>query len=446
MAWFVVVAAIAVGFILLSTRNARPPVAGSNESSAPVAAAIPSGADSQLQPELPAVTPSQALEVKEGTTVGEGVAETGAPIGGLVEILKDASQPLKARIKAARALLADGSNEAMVAVKEFLWSGPGQLRAAIAEALGSSPNPESYSLMLALLSEKDEAVAMGAVRGLAQHGSNEAMNVLRHTLFNIAAPANVRAEAALALGTMNQPGVADLLANAAAVITDERIIVQVLNALGSRSFAETQNFFENYLKSPGASGDLKVTALEALAESKGDASAFLAGFAQERDETLRAAAAWALSSTDEPGAVGEQLLAWLQQESDPTVRLRLYQALGNQETFDVARIQELVLKEPDPSARTIGFDLIAKTLRNQTSPELIAYFDQNAVIELYNAALNGPQSSDRMAAVVALKRAGTPRALSALQGLAEQAGDPRVRASAAGRPSGKPSPESVTPH
>jgi hypothetical protein len=440
------VAAIGLGIIIVSTRHSESPVSNSDTPRQSTAATPASSIAPVPHSELPLVAGRPAAEETNSTLVPENPLETGPSVNELAGILKDAAQPVKARIKAARALIANGSNEAIAVVKEVLWSGPAELRAAIGESRGSCSNPESYSLMLTLLADKDQTVAMGAVRGLARQGSREAMDVLHQTIYNTTVPLNVRCEAALGLGAMRQPGIADLLAHAAATITDEAIVTQVLNALGSRPIAESRSLIENFLKSPTVSSDLKVAAIEALGNAKGDAGSFLMSFAQNPDANLRAAAAWALSNTDELGAVGDQLMMWLQSETDPMVRLRLYQALGNQQNFNVPMIEELIRNESNPSARTAGFDLIAKILRDSPSADLTAYFDRTAVPELQNTALTAASSSDRMAAVIALKRAGTPAALSALQILAQQATDSRIRVSARGGFSGKPAAGSQGHH
>jgi hypothetical protein len=124
------------------------------------------------------------------------------------------------------------------------------------------------------------------------------------------------------------------------------------------------------------------------------------------------------------------LLASLQGEQDPEVRRRLYQALGNQESFDASTALALIQRETDASARMAGMDLVASSLHNNPTPELQTYFDQTAVPALKNAALTGESSHERMAAVIALVRAGTPSAMSALQVVAQQAMDPRVKQSA----------------
>ena len=155
---------------------------------------------------------------------------------------------------------------------------------------------------------------------------------------------------------------------------------------------------------------------------------FLASLGSDRDSDVRAAAAWALSATETSGNLGEPLLGLLRGESDADVRLRLYQALGNQESFDATAALNIIRNEKDPSARVVGLDLLAKTLAGNPTSPLRSYFDQTALPELTQTALSGQNSDDRMAAVVALTRASTfsAAAVDALRTLAQQASDPRV--------------------
>jgi HEAT repeat protein len=179
------------------------------------------------------------------------------------------------------------------------------------------------------------------------------------------------------------------------------------------------------------SSELRVAAIESLAQAKGDPTAFLASFISDSDAEVRASAAWTMSATDATGNAAPQLLAALQGEQDPEVRRRLYQALGNQESFDTSTTLALIQRETDLAARVAGMDLLAASLRSNPTPEVQTYFDQTAAPSLKNTALTGETSHERMAAVIALVRASTPSAMSALQDLAQQATDPRVKQSAA---------------
>jgi HEAT repeat protein len=347
----------------------------------------------------------------------------------LIKKLNDASLPMSERKAAIRALARLGTPEAVAALKGALPGGSDELRAAIAEGLGECTSPECTTLLLGLLNDPSQAVIQAAIRGLAQLGSPEAVAALAQLLSDSLRSSDLRSEAALGLGNINQPAAMAALAQAAVTIGDEDMVTQVLEAIGGRDFTETQSFYQKYMGS-AVSSDLRVAAIDSLWQTKGDPSAFLAGYISDADAEVRASAAWAMSATDAAGNVGPQLLASLQGEQDAEVRRRLYQALANQESFETSTALALVQRETDPVARIAGMDLLASSLQNNPSPEVQTFFDQTAAPALKNAALTGASSHERMAAVIALMRASSPSAISALQGVARQATDPRVKESA----------------
>jgi HEAT repeat protein len=334
------------------------------------------------------------------------------------------------RKAAIQALAKLGTPEAIAALKEALTGGSDELRVAVAEGLGECTSPECAAMLLGLLKDPSEAIVQAAIRGLAQLGSPEALSALTQMLNDPLRSNDLRSEAATGLGNISGPGAMEALVQAAMTLGDEDLVTQVLSAIGGREFSETQAFFQQYLGS-AVSSDLRVAAIESLAQAKGDPTAFLAGFLSDSDAEVRASAAWTMSATDATGNAAPQLLAALQGEQDPEVRRRLYQALSNQESIDTSTTLALVQRETDLAARVAGMDLLASSLRSNPTPELQAYFDQTAAPSLKNTALTGETSHERMAAVIALVRASTPSAMSALQDLAQQATDPRVKQSAA---------------
>ena len=368
------------------------------------------------------------------TAAGAAAAQAGTkaqvPVKDLIKALKDNSLPMSQRKAAIQALANLGTPEAVAALKEALTSGSDALRVAVAESLGECTSPDCAAMLLGLLNDPNQAVIQAAIRGLAQLGSPEAVTALTQMLNDPLRSSDLRSEAATGLGNITGPGAMAALTQAALTLGDEDLVTQVLNAIGGRDFSETQSFFQQYMGS-AVSSDLRVAAIESLWQAKGDPSAFLAGYLSDSDSAVRASAAWAMSATDANGNAGPQLLASLQGEQDPEVRQRIYQALGNQQTFDTSAALALVQRETDPTARVAGMDLLASTLRNNPTPEVQAYFNQTAVPSLENTALTGETSYDRMAAVIALVRASTPPAMVALQDLAQQATDPKVQQSAA---------------
>jgi HEAT repeat protein len=363
-------------------------------------------------------------------TVANATAGAPGSVKDLIKALKDTSLPMSERKAAIQALAKLGTPEAIAALKEALTSGSDELRVAVAEGLGECTSPECAAMLLGLLKDPSEAIVQAAIRGLAQLGSPEAITALTQLLNDPLRSGDLRSEAASGLGNITGPGAMQALAQAALTLGDEDLVTQVLNAIGGRDISETKSFFQQYMGS-AVSSDLRVAAIESLAQAKGDPTAFLAGYISDSDAEVRASAAWTMSATDATGNASPQLLAALQGEQDPEVRRRLYQALGNQDSVDMSTTLALVQRETDPTARIAGMDLLASSLRNNPTPEVQTYFDQTAAPALKNTALTGDSSYERMAAVIALVRANTPSAMSVLQDLAQQATDPRVKASAA---------------
>jgi HEAT repeat protein len=349
----------------------------------------------------------------------------------LIRILKDNGESLKARRQAARRLALSASPEAMVALKEVLSDGPPQLKAAIAEGLGNSPNPEARALLTALVNAADEVIARGAIRGWAAMSNAEAVQILNGLIQSGDRSETVRAEAALFLGEMtNQPGAYLALTNAAWQTGNPELAKAILEGLGSRSLDETREFFQTYLSTPGLATELRVAAVEAISSAAGDASPLLLQYASDPDAEVRAEAAGALGSTETTGKFGDQLLLLLQSETDPEVRLNLYQALGNQEQYDVAAVMRMVQQETQMDVRVGGLELLARTCQEKPSPELLAFFEQTGVPVLKDTAVNAKTSYERMLAVMALRQLGTPLGQAALEEIARRSSDRQVIESA----------------
>lgn len=411
------IAGLVIGAVLFfSPKPPAPAAPGAPEE----AAATSSGAATR-----PAAT-GQPRATATARHVVEGSLED------LVDKLNDSALSLDARKKAITALVALGTPEAMTALKEALKTGSKELREAIADGLAGCQLPEASAMLLALMSDSDAAVVKAAMRGLSQQKTAEAASALIQVLNDSNASAELRVQAAACLGAVDQPGVVDALGQAARQSDDEDLTSVALESLGGLDFSQTQSFFEEYVKSPDVSSEMKVTAIEALSGAQGDPTPFLASLASSNaDPEVRAAAAWAMSATEVTPNLGNEVLGMLQKESEADVRLRLYQALRNQESFDINSAFAMVQRESDPSARVAGLDLLAWSLRNNPNDSVRSYFDQTATVELKDIALNAESFDTRQAAVLALTRARTPTALATLQEIAAQMRQPATTPPAA---------------
>jgi HEAT repeat protein len=328
---------------------------------------------------------------------------------------------LDERKKAILALAQDGSPAALAALKAALGHSAPEIRQAIAASLGQCHSREAVAMLKALLSDPDEAVARSAVRSLAGGDQPGAAPAVVDLLNDPNASVDLRCEAALALGDLKEPWVLDPLSRAAKESEDEDVIKAALDGIAKLDFSASRPFFEDYLRSPDVASDLRIEAIDALAQVSGDPTSFLAQLAaNDADPDIRAAAARAMSATEATGNAGPELLSLLRNESDPDVRLRLYQALLNQQSFDTATALALVQNEQDPATLVAGLDALAKALRDNPNPQLQNYFNQTAVPELKQIALTGQSLDDRQEAVIALTRAHTPEAMAALAEVAQQ--------------------------
>jgi HEAT repeat protein len=355
------------------------------------------------------VDPKAAAELLKAT-------DPATPTGKLIFQLLNESESLKVRRTAAFTLAKMGSDEAFKALNAGLSSTNSMTKAAIAESLGECPHLQAPALLAQLLNDDDETVARGAVRGVAARGDVAAAEVLSELLFDPDRSDDMRAEAALALGDVQQPQALAALARAVNEIQDESIVEQIWEGLGNRPFSETEDLFRSYLNSPNLSSEDKVMALEALGNTEGNVAPLFLEFANDPDEEVRAAAAWGLVSAELPAQLDGQMMQWLENESSPEVRDRLYEALSSQANPDPATALALAQKETDPAARLSVLGLAAVACDSPSpAPELLAYFNQTAVPELQQAAVSSSNLGDRLNSVMALGRAGTPEALLALE-------------------------------
>jgi len=342
------------------------------------------------------------------------------------------SDPSRAKARAAaRALARLGSENAMEALKSVLQDGTALLKAAVAEVLGECPSPDARPLLLALAHSADESTARGAMRGLAALGDAAATGAISSAMFDGNRSTALRTEAALALGGVQQPAALNALIRAVHEIRDETILSDVLNGLGHHPFAQTEATFREFLNRNDLSSSSRVAAIEALGYAPDNVTpSLLLDYTKDPLPEVRAAVGWALTTADNPSDLRPQLLDWLQLESDPAVRLRLYQALSHQDAVASSAVLPIVQNESAGDARVAGLGLLADTLRAGGNPDASRYFDSTAVAALKNIVLTSGRLDQSLAAIMTLDRAGTPAAITALNCIAQHPADPACQAAA----------------
>jgi HEAT repeat protein len=374
---------------------------------------------------------TNALDVAGRALIKRYIEAMGGPldkysVAELVFNLKDETLPWRVRRRLAVELARRGTDEAIGALKELAASASPELKAVIAEAFGYSKHPEAKPALMAMLRDQDEIVARGAMRGLAVLADDEAVNALSVVLADSSMADGLRAEAAAALGGMRNPSAVSSLISAFGQIAKTDLKELILSSLGKQPFDSTREFFQSVLDAPGAGSELRVAALEALGGGSDDAVPFLLRYLGDNDASARTAAAWALSMTDSSGDYGGVLAARLLQEQNAEVRTRLYQALVRQENFDFSALLPSIAAEQNLEARLAGFELWAAYCRSNRGTALAQQFDLVATPQLKELALRATQPNERLDSIIALRRAATPGAVTALHEVAAQAADSNV--------------------
>lgn len=151
---------------------------------------------------------------------------------------------------------------------------------------------------------------------------------------------------------------------------------------------------------------------------------FLVAFSADSDPQVRTLAAWGAMSAEEERQT--EILEFVRQEKDPEVRVALYRYLQGQRSISCSTLLELVKNETDQRTRLVGCDLLAGAVKNGATPKTVEYFNREIVPELKESAVNGEDRQARMTAIIALRRAGTPSAIEALQDIIQTAADVQV--------------------
>jgi HEAT repeat protein len=338
----------------------------------------------------------------------------------------DERADLAARLDAVRELARLDSEAALEGLEQVLASdAPSSVKAAAAETLGQLvSHPRAAQVLEGLLASNDDVLLRGALRGIAASGGRGAVGVLEAFLLNPAAPEPVRVEAALLLGSLDDPEAHRALARGFQEAESPAFRNVALERLGSLPYPTVDRFFRRILDDPDLSPELKVVALEALGESTPEAASLLLEYARRAPEPeLRAAAIHGAAALDGAEGTRPAFVRLLDAERSPEVRAELYRALASDGADAYrgtrpTRLMQRILAEDDERARLEGSRLVASMLRAHSDPRLSAPFDESIVPWLREEALEGRERYTRRIAIYTLRLAGTPASIAALRDLA----------------------------
>ena len=348
--------------------------------------------------------------------------KTGLSLRETIDRFLDHGRPLAERRHYAYRLAREGTPEAMGALRQVLRAASPADRAFMAELIGKTRNPGAKELLWPLLADGDDEVVIAAIRGLGLIGGEDVAARMAAILSGQGRTEPVRIEAAFALGMMNTEGTLNALVGALDGMPSEEISIEILNGLGRHDFQRVAPTFEAMIHASGTPEPLRAAAVEALAGSTGDAVPFLLRVASGDDSAeVRASAAWALGAHRGVPHLGGELADLADAEPEPDVRRRLYEALLVQEEVPAERLLPCVTAEEDPAARIAGFNALGRAVRLDPGSSAGTVFDDEIVPELLRTATTPNSTNLQMRAVFALRRAGTPASLQALEAVAGQA-------------------------
>jgi len=243
--------------------------------------------------------PSSPVERQARRRAEELYKKTGLTLEETIARFIDERADFALRRNYAYRLARVGTPEAITALLKVFRTAPAQSKAFMAQLIGSTGDPVAKALLWPLLDDPDERVALAAVRGLSVRGTPEISAKLAELLADPRRAQAIRAEAALGLGDIGDDGARDALAAAFGTVPELEVATQILNSLGKFPFPRVAELFSQYLAAPDTPREMRVVAVEALANSSTDAVPFLLGLAgADADADVRAAAAWAISAHD----------------------------------------------------------------------------------------------------------------------------------------------------
>lgn len=161
-------------------------------------------------------------------------------------------------------------------------------------------------------------------------------------------------------------------------------------------------------------------------DSAGGDQAFLVAFLADANPQVRTLAAWGMVSCEEARNGQQDVLEFIRHERDPQVRMALYRFLQGQHPIQSRTLIDLVRQEEDPETWIASCDLLAGVIESGADEETELFFNQTVVPKLVTSALSAAALHSRIAAIIALRRAGTSDAVDALWQISRASVDPQV--------------------
>jgi HEAT repeat protein len=288
--------------------------------------------------------------------------------------------------------------------------------------------------LLKFLKDPDWEVRCAGLRALGLIEGEESKKILMGYIQD-GVSVEEAAQAALALGGMEDPAVTPLLLKKIGEIKKGDVQKALMDALTGRPYGQTASFFQKYLNSTTVTGEQKGSALAGLGFHQSAPVELLASFVSNPDEDVRAGAYQGLATRRE-AQYGQMLLGRLSMEQDPALRQNVYEAAGAQQDTLPSQLASASQQEADPAARLWAERAWGMTVGRTDNQEDRRRFDAEAVPRLVVEALQNPDPGEQRAALQALAMAQTAGSRSGLEKIAQETTSPQLSKLAAAMATG----------
>jgi hypothetical protein len=349
-----------------------------------------------------------------------------------IQIILDWNADLIERERAILRLVKDSPSRAEPILQHLIENEYELSRLRLAAAQGLAVLIPDLALAEILARHPNQAVARGAVRGIAGHEAEPATELLATLLLDPTVATLGRIEAAINLSRLDTPAAFEHLLRATYSAIDlgpdEPVLHEVLRELVSHHYDKVGGFIDGLLAHPDMDTATKTATLDGMAHAPGAGSlTTLLQQARSADPVVREAAFWAIAGQDYSEVDQAELAGLLSVESVPWVRSTLYEALRHQDQVPVHLLWDQIVGETDTATRIRGYNLLATHL----PPAKVPLFGQTIVPELHQIARENKSLTERVGAIIVLGRAQqSAGAEEALRLLAQEGIDAETRRAA----------------
>ena len=289
---------------------------------------------------------------------------------------------------------------------------------------------DSLPLVKAFLNNPEWDVRCATLRAISLTDTREGMEILTGYIRD-GVPLEDSAQAAIAMGGMSSPEVTQVLLQKLNGVTGKELRGCLLDTLTDRPYEQTSGFFAGYLASPDVPDDEKGEVISGLGFHQTAPVELIVPFISNASEEIRTGAYQALAARGD-ATYGQMLMGRLQEEQDPAVRQKVYEAAGAQRDTLPYQMRAAANQESDPVGKLRAQRAWGMTVGRSQSSEDQRVFGAEAVPSLVQEALSNPDPGEQRAALQALAFSRTEEARLALIKISQETTSPRLSKLASG--------------